>query len=215
MNLKEERIIADARALLDLAPEYAPMAAFEIDPGTEIQGLFRQNLPQTLQALLLQAPPKLLDADHSFKHAQIHWDSGQPGFGSGWIELPQDFLRLVLFQMSDWNYPVTEPIHPGQPAYAMQKTHYTGVRGSRQRPVVAVVPKENGKILEFYASATPGAAIAQAAYCPLPKITDGAYAVPDRLVYPLTIKLAADTAAVIGEADKAAALNKMLLEHIL
>ena len=99
----------------------------------------------------------------------IGWDM-QAGYGSGHIVLPADFLRLIVFQMSDWSMPVTLAIDETSPLYSRQKSRYAGVRGNPQRPVVAIVQQPIGSVLEFY-SCEQGehVYIKMARYAPLPK----------------------------------------------
>ena len=54
------------------------------------------------------APRHLLEGGKNFGDS-ISWDSAV-GYGSGRILLPDDFMRLVSFQMSDWSRPCTVAI---------------------------------------------------------------------------------------------------------
>ena len=71
----------------------------------------------------------LLDAGQAFGGA-IYWDSEVAGYGAGRVSLPDDFMRLVSFEMSDWSYPVTVAITEEDPRYPMQSSRYGGVRGN-------------------------------------------------------------------------------------
>ena len=122
----------------------------------------------------------LLDGGRSFGES-IGWDSSE-GYGSGFVPLPSDFLRLLSFQMSDWAYPVTSAITEDNPMYPLQHSEFGGVRGNWQKPVVAIVNRsvtidsqeKEGLILEFYScSAGAGTRIKTARYIPMPKIENG------------------------------------------
>lgn len=110
----------------------------------------------------------------------ISWKSAV-GNGMGSIILPEDFMRLVAFQMTDWSRPGTV-ITEDTPEYAMQSSRYPGVRGCPQKPVVAIVPRSNGLILEFY-SCTAGTSVSvkHGRYLSIPAITDGTISLCEKL----------------------------------
>jgi hypothetical protein len=68
--------------------------------------------------------------------------------GSGSIELPGDFYRLVSFRMLGWQRPVTEAIETDSQAYQLQFARYT--RGGISRPVCAVKKAGERRILEYF-----------------------------------------------------------------
>lgn len=90
--------------------------------------------------------------------------------GTGYIGLPENFLRLIVFQLTAWNMPVIEPISDADPKYLMQKSKFTGVRGGPSKPVCAITNGIGGKVLEFY-SVPPGttAIVKIARYLPIPE----------------------------------------------
>lgn len=119
-----------------------------------------------------EAPLYLLDSGKSFGDS-ISWE-GQVGRGAGRILLPDDFLRLVCFQMSDWERAVNMAISENDPLYALQSSRFAGVRGNPQKPVVAITSSPTGKVLEFY-SCTKGSTVtvSKAKYIAIPAIVSG------------------------------------------
>lgn len=63
------------------------------------------------------------------------------------VEMPHKYLRLIWFKMSDWAYGVTEGISADSPMYAVQHSKY-GIKGSPERPVIAIIDKIGGKDAE-------------------------------------------------------------------
>ena len=106
----------------------------------------------------------------------INWtQQGDGKHGSswtGWLWLPKDFLKLLVFEMSDWNRPVFDAIGSDSARYAQQKSGFAGVRGNVDEPVVAVVPRTNGMVLEFYSCDSEQAKVVNASYLPMPQIVD-------------------------------------------
>ena len=149
----------------------------------------------------------LLDAGQAFGGA-IYWDSEVAGYGAGRVSLPDDFMRLVSFEMSDWSYPVTVAITEEDPRYPMQSSRYRGVRGNPQRPVVAITHGATGLQLEFYScEAGPDVHIKLAHYLAVPKVsTAGKIDLCPKLERAVVYRLASMTAAIVGAPDLAATL---------
>lgn len=127
---------------------------------------------------------KIVDAVSSVeKSAPVHLlDSGEPfaknlgwkqavGIGMGYTILPDDFMRLLTFQMSDWGRPVNGVITEDSPLYAMQASRYPGVRGCPQKPVCALVLYPIGYVLEFYSCVEgKNVFVRRARYLPYPSL---------------------------------------------
>lgn len=115
------------------------------------------------------APRYLLDSGRAFG-GEIGWRDSI-GNGSGVIHLPDDFMRLVAFRMSDWERTVVEAIDEASPEYAKQSSRYSGIRGNPQKPVVAITLQPIGHVLEFYSCKMgDGVSLTRARYIPIPKI---------------------------------------------
>ena len=151
------------------------------------------------------APRHLLDGGKNFGDS-ISWDSAV-GYGSGRILLPEDFMRLVSFQMSDWARPCTVAITEDDPLYAAQSSRFPGVRGNPQKPVVAVSMQPAGAVLEFF-SCTQGPAVyvKRATYLPYPVIEDGSIDLCPKLHRAIVYYAAHLVAAEVGDANGATAL---------
>lgn len=70
--------------------------------------------------------------------------------GSGTVALPQHFLRLISFQMSDWSLPLIGGLYQDDARYRQQNNSV--LRGTPYRPVVFVC--DGGHTIEYYTSAT-------------------------------------------------------------
>lgn len=107
--------------------------------------------------------------------------------GTGYVRLPDDFMRLVIFKMTKWKRPVVEAISDTDPRYFPQKSRFLGIRGGVDKPVCALTTGNASKILEFY-SLPPGEAdksVEKARYLPLPKIEDNSILMCRKLVRPI------------------------------
>ena len=65
------------------------------------------------------------------------------------VKLPEEFVRLVAFKMSDWTLPVTEALYSDNPRYRQQANPI--LKGTPNRPIVFIC--EGGKSLEYFSSA--------------------------------------------------------------
>ena len=138
---------------------------------------------------------------------EITWeDKNKPGEGTGRFKVKDnDFLRLVIFRMSDWYTPVTEAISEQDPEYLLQSSRLAGVRGNPQRPVVAVVHGTDGQEVEFFScDAGRDVSIAQARYIPKPSVKDGQVDISPLLHRAVVYRIAAMTTMTIGATDAAA-----------
>lgn len=166
-----QKIVRDVRVALNL--DSAPLPAIEAAcAGLPLDEIIRAKAVEAVRQVHLQALPCQLECARPFVPdvLGITWTDGC----AGWLALPADFLRLVTFEMNDWERPAGEPIDPASAVYALQRGRYEGLRGSPQRPVVAIVRHATGLALEFYACRSRTAAIRRALYVPEPKIDEQA-----------------------------------------
>lgn len=179
----------------------------------KLEEIIESKIPIAARIVESIAPAMLLDSGKAFGEV-IGWDS-QPGYGSGHIQLPDDFLRLVTFQMSDWDYAVTEAISETDPLYIQQRSRYPGIKGNPQRPVVAIVQQPIGQVLEFYSCETGDQAfIKRARYIPVPRVRNHMIDICEKLKDAIVFYAAYLVALEIGNGDLATAMDntvKMLL----
>ena len=124
------------------------------------------KLADAVRMVEMEAPLFMLESGHDF----IESDPYIGDDGKGFINLPADFMRLISFRMSDWRRTVYEAISESDPQYALQSSRFKGICGNPEKPVVAIVRRSEGKVLEFYSCKTEEASVAQATYLPIPKI---------------------------------------------
>lgn len=162
------------------------------------------KIAEAARVVVLNAPSYLLDGGESLE-ATVTWNGT-----SGRMTLPADFLRLVVFKMSDWSRAVTVPISETDPLYAQQSSRWAGVRGCPQKPVVAIVPDADGLSLEFYSSKGK---VERASYIAVPKVTDDNKIGLCEKLHDATVYYAAYLTAIsTGETSLAEALIKIVNE---
>lgn len=197
------KISRDVRVAIDENKSSEQLIADEDVDTLSLDEIVHSKIEEAARKVVSEAPLYLLDGGKPFGDA-IYWRDK----GSGWILLPDDFMRLLIFKMSDWERAVFEPIQADSALYELQHSRYKGLRGNVQKPVVAIVRRAEGQALEFYSCSDPEAEIEQAVYIPLPKMDEnGGINIPERC-YRATIYLAASLSlATIGNA-----LSQTMLE---
>ena len=181
-------LVGEIRIALDQNMNSEALTELNDIDTLSLDELIKSKVEDAARMVVMLAPAVLLGSGKAFGDT-IGWDM-QAGYGSGHIVLPDDFLRLIVFQMSDWSMPVTVAIDETSPLYSRQKSRYAGVRGNPQRPVVAIVQQPIGNVLEFY-SCEQGehVYIKMARYAPIPKRytldEEEVIDLPDKLVRPV------------------------------
>lgn len=170
-----------------------------------LDDIVRSKIVEAVRRVLTDAPTHLIDGGLPFGDA-IYWRSK----GSGWILLPEDFMRLLIFKMSDWERPVYEPITAADPQYQLQFSRYKGLRGNPQKPVVAIVSRAEGRALELYSCKDTSATVEQAVYIPLPRIDcDGGVEVPERCYMSVVYQAASLALATIGQNELSSIMSEL------
>ena len=137
-----------------------------------LEAIIRSKIEEGVRMVHCEAPLTMLESGHTF----VGGSSGDlfiDDSGRGFVALPRDFMRLLIFRMSDWERPVTEAISESDARYKLQFSRYKGIYGNPQKPVVAIVRRSEGKVLEFFSCKDSNAKVAQASYIPFPAIKDG------------------------------------------
>lgn len=135
--------------------------------------LIISKIRQGVLLAYLDAPAsRLFEARRDFSAQGVYWHDPVDGAWSGHVVLPDDFLRLCAFGMSDWAGPVFDAVDCHSPRFMLTRSPYAALRGSPRRPVVAIADMPEGKVLEFHSCSSSSAWITQASYCPLPRVDD-------------------------------------------
>ncbi|PIN27593.1 hypothetical protein [Prevotella intermedia] len=181
MIYKVADLVREVRIAIDKNNSSAPLAALIDDVDTlSIGKLIESKIEDATRAVTVNAPRHLLDSGKGFSTA-VAWSSSKTKHW-GFTQLPEDFLRLVTFQMSDWSYPVVEAITETDPIYKQQNSRFAGIGGNPQRPVVAIVQHPIGLILEFYSCTSNDVAVKIARYIPIPRVENERIGISEKLV---------------------------------
>lgn len=205
MIYRIEDILRDVRVCIDHNDISEPLFQ-ESDPDTlELDGIIASCVETAAEAVEKAAPVHLLEQGHRFGHA-VYWKELQ----SGYVLLPDDFMRLVAFRMSDWEKTCFTAMSAEDPEYRHRSSRFKGLRGNPQKPVCAIVPHPEGLALEFYSCKTEDAFVSVASYIPLPRLDAGGGIDISRKCYrPVVYETASLVLTTCGEEQRAVALSTL------
>lgn len=205
MEYLVENIIKEVKVALDENVDSSALSGLGDVDTLKLDEIIESKVVDAARIIESNAPAHLLDSGKAFGES-IGWD-GQPGYGAGYIHLPDDFMRLVCFQMSDWDYALTMAITEDSPLYQMQRSRFAGVRGNPQKPVVAITSQPIGLVLEFFSCYSGESAfIKKARYIPMPRIRNGKIELCEKLKRAVVYYTAYLAALSLGNGDAAAAM---------
>ena len=205
MIFQIDKIMEDVRICLD--QNMTSDALLEIgDIDTlALDDIIRSKILEAVQRVHMDAPNYLLEGGHNFGDA-VYWGELE----SGWVLLPADFMRLVVFEMDDWETAVYQAISTDDPEYEKQRSRFKGIRGTAQRPVCAIAIRPEGRVLEFYSCKSDEAQVSRAMYLPYPAIdSDGGIDISERCYRAVVYTAAGLTLVSCGEVEKGNALSEL------
>lgn len=200
-----EDIVKDVRIALDQNMTSDALTAIGDVDTLSLNELITSKIVEAVKHVHSQAPIHLLDTGYNFGYA-IYWKDLE----SGYVLLPDDFMRLIVFQMDDWERPVLSAISTDDPIYHRQTSRFKGVRGTSQRPVCAITIRPEGKALEFYSCKSNEATVSRAIYLPYPVIDAFDSIEICKLCYSAVVYTTAELVlTTFGDAAKSAAFSEL------
>lgn len=205
-----DKIMQDVRICLDLnMTSDALLESGDIDT-LSLDDIIRSKVLEAVQRVHMDAPNYLLEGGHNFGDA-VYWRELE----SGWVLLPPDFMRLVVFEMDDWEQAVYQAISTDDPEYEKQRSRFKGIRGTAQRPVCAIAIRPEGKVLEFYSCKSEDAQVSRAIYMPYPTIDeDGGVDISERCYTAVVYTAAGLTLITCGETERATVFTDMAKTYL-
>ena len=212
MVYRVAEVARDVRVALDQNNSSAQLLETGDVDTLGLDEIIESKMAEAVRRVECAAPVHLLEEGHLFGES-VYWE----GDGVGWTLLPDNFMRLVAFRMSDWERTVYSAISVDDPLYARQSSRYGGIRGNVQRPGCAIVNRAEGKALEFYSCQSRDAYVRRASYVPYPRVdAHGGIDISERCYEAVVYMAAALTLKACGDGDKASAmseLSKSILER--
>lgn len=170
MKYALSQIKKDVRIALEENREVEQLLVEAHEYNLTLEELVEASILKGIRMVETEARVEFLEGGHPLE-GDIHWLTGEYN-GGGRIVLPEDFMRMIVFKMSDWYIPVYSFIGADSPGYLLQRSKWKGIKGTPEKPVCAIVPHPDGLSLEFYSSYTEGAEPEQCTYLPMPEFDE-------------------------------------------
>lgn len=202
MIVRADEMVKAVRVAIDMNREDPALIADDDTDTLTLDELIKSKIEEAAIIIESRAPVYLLDSGKPLSGSLTF--SKEIGIGRGRLQLPDDFLRLITFKMSDWERAVTTPIFENDRAYKLQSSRFAGLRGNPQKPVVAIVSEPTGLVLEFW-SCTGGSTVTlqRGRYLPIPKITDGNIEICEKLKKAIEVYAGYLTTGTTGDRELA------------
>lgn len=189
MKVTLKRLVGYALRLLDEHPEIMEQAVDFGDLEMDIRSLASELAPQAVRKALLDAP--VADIDEAMPLTGALCTDG----ASRLLELPDDFLRLVEFRMSDWSRSMTEcgtletgSVTRWHPEVLMH--HPRGADPEQlEAPALELGFGPKGRVLRIYGTG-PRSTVATARYLPAPQPEAASFTIPAGLFHAAASQLA-------------------------
>lgn len=198
-------IVGDIKVALDLNMDSTPLTDLGDVDTLSLDDIIESKVVDAVRTVESTAPTHLLDNGKDIGGTVV-WNSDK---SSGYIMLPDDFMRLVSFKMSDWHRALFAAITPESPEYALQYSPFPGLRGNPQKPVCALVMHSKGMALEFFSCKDDEQTVAQAQYIGMPGLKDGKIGICPKCYRAVVYMAASLVAATVKDSDKAAAMSTL------
>lgn len=130
------------------------------------------------------------------------------------LVLPNDFLRLVTLQMSDWERPIQTFVNEDSAEYRKQRNRY--LRGTNTKPIGALVHQNGIAMAELYSCSSNMATMMFGQYVPEPAAYtyngDKYVRICEPLKYPCLNQITAHVLRGIGRAQEAELYDRMAVQ---
>lgn len=198
-------VMRDVRVCLDQNMTSEQLLATDDIDTLSLDDIVRSKILEAVVRVHSSAPTHLLEQGHNFGDA-VYWGDQE----SGWVLLPQDFMRLIVFEMSDWERAVYAAISTTDPEYDFQRQRVKALRGTAQKPVCAIAIRPEGRALEFYSCKSENAYVRRAQYLPYPKLDrDEGIDICERCYTAVVYAAASLVLLTLGESEKSSALSEI------
>lgn len=205
-----DNITKDVRIVLDENPLSVQLESVGDVDTLSLNEIIISKICDGVKIIHSNAPAYLLDGGYNFGDS-VYWNSDY----SGWVLLPEDFMRFVVFEMDDWAHAVYSCRLYDDERYLRQSSRFRGIRGNAQRPECYICIRPEGRVLEFYSCKSNSAHVSHAVYLPYPQIdSSGGVEICERCYSAVVYTIASLVLSTIGESERVQQLSetaKMLL----
>lgn len=204
MIYQREAISGDVRVVLDRNNVSGNLFRVGDIDTLSIDEIIVSKIAESVRSVELLAPLHLLDSGENLDGV-VYWD----GMNSGYCLLPDDFMRLLVFEMSDWERAVYTVYSDRDAVAKLQSSRFKGLRGTSEKPVCVLRMLPEGKALYFYSCKSDKAWVKQGIYLSYPSFDeDGGIKISERCYESILYMIGSKVCQTVGELEK----SKLMLE---
>lgn len=204
-------IAKDVRVAIDQNMTSETLANLGDIDTLSLNDIIKSKVVDAVKRVHSEAPAYLLDGGYNFGDA-VYWKELE----SGWCLLPEDFMRLVIFQMDDWERAVYHAISEDDEDYEKQSSRFKGIRGTAQKPVCAIAIRPEGRVLEFYSCKSADALVSKAVYLPYPKVDENdSIEICERCYIAVVYTIASLVLVTYGSIEQSKALSEFAKSSLI
>lgn len=206
MNYAVADILKDVRITLDQNQVESILAAD--DDTLELDDIIRNKITEAALRILREAPLRMIDGTIALPEpVTIEDENSETQIPVRTVvRLPDDYLRLAVVKMSDWNIPLRVAVLDTSDIYQSVTSEFEGIRPNEYRPLAVETEDADGPILELWGSSDAEATLMQGRYIGQPRVRDGVLNFP-KLLYPALVNM---TAALTAQAYKDNAAQSLM-----
>lgn len=205
-----DKIAMDVRVALDQNMASSQLVEIGDVDTLALNEIIRSKVVEAVRKVHNEAPLHLLDGGYNFGDS-LYWMKHE----SGWVLLPENFMRLVVFEMDDWSRAIFYAFSPGDAEYERQHSRVKGLRGTAQRPICFISMRPEGRVLEFFSCKSKEAQVSRAVYLPYPVVDrDGGIEICSRCYEAVIYTIASLVSMTIGEIEKGSMFNELAKSYL-
>lgn len=207
-----KEIVGDVRIAIDENVDSSAMENFGDVDTLELKAIIERKIADAARLIEMDAPLRLLGGGTFYKPETVSIDGAQY---TARVDLPEDFMRLIVFNMTGWSTPAFRAISVDDAKYAIIRSRYTSVKPNDENPVVAIVPSndeksKSGMMIEAFGNVKADAKVAYMRYMKRPMVTeDGKIELSEDLYEAIVYETAALTMQAIKDTEMAGNLHSI------
>lgn len=206
-----DKIISDVRSALNQNTRSEQLEEIGDVETLSYDAIIESKIVEAVKRVHSEAPVHLLDGGNNFGDA-IYWEDK----ACGWVLLPDDFMRLVVFEMDDWDRAVFSAPMADSPEYVSMRSRFKGLRGTSERPQCFISFRPEGRVLEFYSCKNDDATVSRAVYIPFPTLDEyGAVSICERCYDAVVYTIASLVSIVLGDKETGTVLSELAKTTLL
>lgn len=213
-------IVRDVRIAIDQNQDAKSMENFGDVDTLDLSNLIKDKIVDAAKLIMKVAPLHMIGKGVKPNVLKIRYKKVYEGDSQCYavVKLPANYMRCVTFRMEDWLLPITgsDIITPESPEYALQRSRVVGVRGNKERPVLALVPyvadatkketEEDKTEYCYEAYSTDDGKQCYFTYLPIPTISAEKISLPSRLYRAVVYAIAYLTALALNAQAQASVM---------